>query len=68
MIIIKEGRIVFQIGYTEDIKLEIKTSNRYMTGNWTHVEATRYYDRKKKIEKGIKYLYYLEFNLKVVVL
>lgn len=48
----KEGKIVFQVGYTEDVKMEIRSSNRYMTGNWTHLEATRYYDRKKKIEKG----------------
>lgn len=48
----KEGRIVFRIGYTENIELEIKSSNRYTTGNWTRLEAARHYDRKKKTEKG----------------
>ena len=51
-VIIKDGRIVFQIGYTKDNILEIRSSSRYTTGNWTYLEATRYYDRKKKIEKG----------------
>lgn len=48
----KDGRVLLQIGYKEDLRLEIKTSNRYTTGNWTHLEMVRQYDRKKKIEKG----------------
>ncbi|XP_065226738.1 laminin subunit alpha lam-3-like [Planococcus citri] len=50
-ITMKDGRVLVQIGYREDLKLEIRTTNRYTTGNWTHVEMVRQYDRKKKLEK-----------------
>lgn len=52
MLSIKDGRVLLQIGYREDLKLEIKSTNRYTNGNWTHIEVGRQYDRKKKIEKG----------------
>ncbi|KAL1124511.1 hypothetical protein AAG570_001137 [Ranatra chinensis] len=29
------------------------TTGRYNAGNWTRVEASRYFDRKKKLEKGV---------------
>lgn len=48
----KDGRVSLQIAYKEDLRLEIKTTIRYTTGNWTRLEMVRHYDRKKKIEKG----------------
>nr|XP_018899369.1 PREDICTED: laminin subunit alpha-1 [Bemisia tabaci] len=50
---LSEGRVVFRVGYGGDISLEISSNSRYNTGNWTRLEATRYFDRKKKVEKGI---------------
>lgn len=49
---LSEGRVVFRVGYGGDISLEISSNSRYNTGNWTRLEATRYFDRKKKVEKG----------------
>lgn len=65
-VIIKEGRVVFQIGYTKDNILEIRSSNRYPTGNWTHLEASRYYDRKKKIEKGKAHKYSMKRGIALI--
>lgn len=49
---LSQGHVVFRIGYGGDSSLEMMTLNRYNTGNWTRLEASRYFDRKKKIEKG----------------
>lgn len=43
---------MFRIGYGGDSSLEISTLKKYNTGNWTRLEASRYFDRKKKVEKG----------------
>lgn len=48
-----QGHIVFRISYGGDSSLEMTTLKTYNTGNWTRLEASRYFDRKKKIEKGM---------------
>ncbi|XP_054282487.1 laminin subunit alpha-1 [Macrosteles quadrilineatus] len=50
---LSHGHVVFRIGYGGDSSLEMMTLKRYNTGNWTRLEASRYFDRKKKIEKGV---------------
>lgn len=47
-----QGHVVFRIGYGGDSSLEMTTIKTYNNGNWTRLEASRYFDRKKKIEKG----------------
>ncbi|XP_052132560.1 laminin subunit alpha-1, partial [Frankliniella occidentalis] len=50
-----QGRVRFRIGYGGQggSFLEITTAAKYNTGNWTHVEASRYFDRNRKLEKGL---------------
>lgn len=43
---------MFRVSYSGYSLLEISTTSRYNTGSWTKLEATRYFDRKKKLEKG----------------
>ncbi|XP_046676227.1 laminin subunit alpha-1 isoform X3 [Homalodisca vitripennis] len=50
---LSQGHVVFRIGYGGDSSLEISTVKTYNNGNWTRLEATRYFDRKKKVEKGL---------------
>ncbi|XP_026686392.1 laminin subunit alpha-1-like, partial [Diaphorina citri] len=52
-LVLQQGHVVFRISYGGDSSLEISTTGRYNTGNWTRLEATRYFDRKKKIERGL---------------
>nr|CAD7199120.1 unnamed protein product [Timema douglasi] len=48
---LSEGRVMFNIGYGGDLYLEILTPEKHNHGNWTIVEASRYFDRKSKKEK-----------------
>uniref|UniRef100_T1HX12 Laminin subunit alpha-2 n=1 Tax=Rhodnius prolixus TaxID=13249 RepID=T1HX12_RHOPR len=50
-LVLKDGRLVFRIGYGGDATLEISTLEKYNNGSWNRVEASRYFDRKKKLEK-----------------
>ncbi|BES88583.1 laminin subunit [Nesidiocoris tenuis] len=50
---LKNGRVVFKIGYGGDSSLEMSTIEKYNNGKWTRIEASRYFDRKKKLEKGV---------------
>lgn len=43
---------MFRVNYSGYSFLEISTASRYNTGVWTKLEVTRYFDRKKKLEKG----------------
>ncbi|KAL1457474.1 hypothetical protein WDU94_007702 [Cyamophila willieti] len=52
-LVLSQGHVVFRIKYGGEASLEIATTGRYNTGNWTRLEATRYFDRKRKIERGI---------------
>nr|CAD7455143.1 unnamed protein product [Timema tahoe] len=50
---LSEGRVMFNIGYGGDLYLEILTPEKHNHGNWTIVEASRYFDRKSKKEKCV---------------
>ncbi|XP_025195973.1 laminin subunit alpha-1 [Melanaphis sacchari] len=50
---IHDGKVVFRVSYSGYSLLEISSTSRYNTGSWTKLEATRYFDRKKKLEKGV---------------
>uniref|UniRef100_A0A0A9YKQ2 Laminin subunit alpha-1 n=1 Tax=Lygus hesperus TaxID=30085 RepID=A0A0A9YKQ2_LYGHE len=50
---LKNGRVIFRIGYGGDSSLEMSTTEKYNNGKWTRIEASRYFDRKKKLEKGV---------------
>lgn len=49
---LQDGKVVFRVSYSGYSLLEISTTSRYNTGTWAKLEATRYFDRKKKLEKG----------------
>ncbi|XP_074102845.1 wing blister [Cotesia typhae] len=51
MIFLREGRVILQIGYGNNISMEMSSSYRYNTGNWTKVDAFRQYQPRKNIEK-----------------
>lgn len=46
------GRIVFRIDYGGESKLEINTTKKYNTGQWTSVEAAREFTSKRSTEIG----------------
>ncbi|XP_071452213.1 laminin subunit alpha-2-like [Hetaerina americana] len=52
-IVLRKGRVVFRIGYGGDSRLELSTEGRYNNGEWIRVEASRAYDRKRRLEKGL---------------
>jgi hypothetical protein len=41
------------VGYGGETRLEMASQDRHNTGNWTVVEASRLFDRRKKLEKGL---------------
>lgn len=49
---LRDGRVVFQIGYGGESQLEMSSTKKYNDGNWTVVEATRNFDKKRNVEKG----------------
>ena len=51
MIFLREGRVVLHIAYGGNVNLEMSSSFRYNTGNWTKVDAFRQYQNRKGIEK-----------------
>lgn len=52
-LLLRDGHVVFQIGYGGESQLEMSSSRRYNDGNWTSVEASRSFDRRRGIEKGL---------------
>lgn len=52
-ILLRDGHVVFQIGYGGESQLEMSSSRRYNDGNWTSVEASRNFDRRRGVEKGL---------------
>lgn len=46
------GRIVFQIDYGGDSKLEINTTKRYNNGQWVSIEVAREFTTKRSTENG----------------
>ncbi|XP_050425592.1 laminin subunit alpha-1 isoform X2 [Adelges cooleyi] len=49
----QDGKVIFRVSYSGYSMLELSTASRYNVGTWTRLEATRYFDRKKKVEKGV---------------
>ncbi|KDR22194.1 Laminin subunit alpha-1, partial [Zootermopsis nevadensis] len=50
---LRNGKVLFRVGYGGETRLEMASQDRHNTGNWTIVEASRLFDRRKKLEKGI---------------
>lgn len=51
MIFLREGRIFLHIGYGDNISLEMYSSLKYNTGNWTKVDAFRQFQSRKNKEQ-----------------
>uniref|UniRef100_A0A182NLL6 Laminin subunit alpha-1 n=1 Tax=Anopheles dirus TaxID=7168 RepID=A0A182NLL6_9DIPT len=47
-----QGRLVFRVDYGDDTRLEINTTDRYNTGAWVVVEASRQY-RRSTTDEGV---------------
>lgn len=43
--------MILQIGYGSNVSMEMSSNFKYNTGNWTKVDAFRYYQLHKNIEK-----------------
>jgi hypothetical protein len=56
---LRDGRVLFRVGYGGETRLEMASQDRHNTGNWTIVEASRLFDRRKKLEKGLLINHYL---------
>ncbi|XP_069690531.1 laminin subunit alpha-2 isoform X2 [Periplaneta americana] len=50
---LRDGRVLFRVGYGGETQLEMASQDKHNTGNWTIVEASRLFDRRKKLEKGL---------------
>lgn len=50
---LRDGRVVFRVGYGGENRLEMVSHEKHNTGNWTIVEASRLFDRKQKLENGL---------------
>ncbi|XP_043794597.1 laminin subunit alpha-2 isoform X1 [Apis laboriosa] len=51
IIFLREGKVILQIGYGSNVSMEMSSNFKYNTGNWTKVDAFRYYQLHKNIEK-----------------
>lgn len=51
MIYLREGRVILHVGYGGNVSMEMSSTYKYNTGNWTKVDAWRQYQVKKNIEK-----------------
>lgn len=50
---LRDGRVVFRVGYGGENRLEMASHDKHNTGNWTIVEASRLFDRRQKLENGL---------------
>ncbi|XP_014250027.1 laminin subunit alpha-1 isoform X2 [Cimex lectularius] len=50
---LQDGHAVFHISYGQYSSLEMTTVEQYNNGVWHHIEASRFFDRMNKLEKGI---------------
>lgn len=55
---LRGGRVHFRVEYGGGARLELVTSQRYNTGEIVRIEAARFFDRKKRLEKGDLNLFY----------
>ena len=51
MIFLREGRVFLHIKYGGNVSMEMYSTSKYNTGNWTKVDAFRQYQPRKSIEK-----------------
>ncbi|KAL6255156.1 hypothetical protein P5V15_013489 [Pogonomyrmex californicus] len=51
MISLREGRVILHVGYGGNVSMEMSSTYKYNTGNWTKVDAFRQYQVRKNIEK-----------------
>ncbi|CAK9806681.1 Laminin subunit alpha-1 [Anthophora quadrimaculata] len=51
MIFLREGKVILHIGYGGNVSMEMSSKFKHNTGNWTKVDAFRYYQSRKNIEK-----------------
>lgn len=51
MIFLREGKVILYIGYGGNVSMEMSSTFKYNTGNWTKVDAFRQYQARKNIEK-----------------
>ncbi|XP_029679159.1 laminin subunit alpha-1-like [Formica exsecta] len=51
MIFLREGRVILHVGYGGNVSMEMSSTYKYNTGNWTKVDAFRQYQVRKNIEK-----------------
>ncbi|XP_014473559.1 PREDICTED: laminin subunit alpha-1 isoform X3 [Dinoponera quadriceps] len=51
MIYLREGRVILDVGYGGNVSIEMSSTYKYNTGNWTKVDAGRQYQVQKHIEK-----------------
>lgn len=51
MISLREGRVILHVGYGGNVSMEMSSTHKYNTGNWTKVDAGRHYQSQKHIEK-----------------
>ncbi|XP_043600424.1 laminin subunit alpha-1 isoform X4 [Bombus pyrosoma] len=51
MIFLREGKVILHIGYGGNVSMEMSSNFKYNNGNWTKVDAFRYYQLRKTVEK-----------------
>ncbi|XP_072763928.1 laminin subunit alpha-1 isoform X2 [Anoplolepis gracilipes] len=51
MIFLREGKVILHVGYGGNVSMEMSSTYKYNTGNWTKVDAFRQYQVRKNIEK-----------------
>nr|XP_012216711.1 PREDICTED: laminin subunit alpha-1-like [Linepithema humile] len=51
MIFLREGKVILHVGYGGNVSMEMSSTHKYNTGNWTKVDAFRQYQVRKNIEK-----------------
>ncbi|XP_011501171.1 PREDICTED: laminin subunit alpha-1 [Ceratosolen solmsi marchali] len=51
IIFLREGHVILHIVYGNNISMEMSSSFRYNTGNWTKIDAFRQYQDRKNTEK-----------------
>ncbi|XP_025159598.1 laminin subunit alpha-1 isoform X2 [Harpegnathos saltator] len=51
MIYLREGKVILHVGYGGNVSMEMSSTYKYNTGNWTKMDAWRQYLVQKNIEK-----------------
>lgn len=51
-LLLQDGRVQFRVGYGGESILSLTTKERYNTGNWTTIQATRFYNSGSRDHRG----------------